>query len=348
MDTKEYIRALRHYVYTNSLYVTKDMLSEEQLALLGDDFFVEHGEDKGGENEKQIFECIRNDELIEAGIKEHIELFLTYLPDDASKKFKKTTFAVLNTLKPEAYATKLSEENYIVIISFRLCKIFHYYTQSKYIIGQNDKTDVKTLVGEMIEKITESFTDEFVLFPKQTSKLNEQSRVMAMLECLALEFFVILHEYAHIFLGHLDNPNSSALTHEESQIMELEADIQAITWINNVRDICADDTFLKQILLLGSAFVSEALFVLGIMERAKIEKDNTYLNTTHPSVLTRLLLILLTCREKLKEPIGGRYDTLNSSLINAIISALKTLTGISDIEIEELIDNAEQIFTQKL
>ena len=218
---KEYIAALRRYVYADSCCVPRDILIKKAADILNGDYGVHTGI---GKNDEQIVEMIRNDELLEFMLKEVVDLFFTYLPNDVQDKLSKTTFAVMNTLKAEAYAIKLSDEDYIVIVSFRLCKIFHYYTQTKYLMGLGIESS-----KNMLEKITEAFTDKNTTFPKQTKALMEHNyETAAMLECTAMELFVILHEYAHIYLGHLDDNSHSDLTPEENHKREILADFLTV------------------------------------------------------------------------------------------------------------------------
>lgn len=313
---------MRYYAHLNNhSFIPEEMLSNEYLDLAPNDSDKSYEELR--EQEKLNFERISSDEYYEGQITKNLIIpFFSYLSSDVHEKLKDVVFGILVTREINAFATKAPNDGAIIVLNNRLMKAFHYYAQAihttnKEFVADNSLIDIK--FKDIAEKIVAYFYNEEMEFPFLTTHLKKEGVVVATLLCTAMEFFVILHEYAHIYLGHLDI-DPSTLTYEMKQQRELEADILAFKWIYQVRDACNSGIYLKHVLNMSPLSV-EAFFVLGLVEIARMARGEITLEGSHPLILDRLSNIMKKCEDNLSE-----YDKRSiESTFNTLLYYTKNL-----------------------
>jgi len=143
-----------------------------------------------------------------------------------------------------------------------------------------------------------------LFFTHSKYEINEQIYFSIQINSLAQDIFVVAHEFAHIYAGHLNNTCTASLRgiskpkievdfYIKSQQQELEADRIAMSWIltmfehpNNPLSLL--DSKTKRLYPL-------MIFNLFHLVDIHIKKDYEY--STHPPSIIRLENILETFRE---------------------------------------------------
>lgn len=188
------------------------------------------------------------------------EHFLSTLPNEVKEKLKDVYIGILPTYKINACTFKGPNNKPIIILHSQLQAAISQYNEVQFIFGKKFKINEE----EACEFLYKSYSEISTCFlysdfaPKMSllpAILNTAEYNLMIQKTFLQELFIIAHEYAHIYLGHLDKIETKNLLEDgtmineyvKSQKMELEADLQAMKWILN----CTKSNKLDNTLLYG-------------------------------------------------------------------------------------------------
>ncbi|ABS40570.1 hypothetical protein [Clostridium botulinum] len=236
-EALKYLRELQSK-YSNMKFADlKDVLDYRRLQL-----------DLSEDDSNRILKLLNNDNKLECWEdwykKNIIQPFIKALPTEISLKLQKICFGLLPTYRANASALRSPNGDSIVIIHTQLFAIIHQYNESQFILGK--LTSNLEYFMNSCKEIVKCFK-YYKFLPKLSvlpAVLNAEELIISILKTCIQELFIILHEFAHIYLGHkattkstnlfcLDG-NTSVEEFVRTQKMELEADLQAIGWIIEV------------------------------------------------------------------------------------------------------------------
>jgi hypothetical protein len=181
------------------------------------------------------------------------------------------------------------DETPIVIISQKFLSLCHFYVQTYYLEG----LDHKEILQRIVKCVYPTKPDDLVL-PIYSAYLTEEQNIFSLYDSFAMVLFTVLHEYAHVYLGHLKDTSKVELFQGNNETYEVnspsierehQADLLAIKWMLKLRkEYTSDD---PEDMLLGTIKHFESFpsvfVIIGLHERAK--KLNP---KTHPSVNDRI------------------------------------------------------------
>lgn len=225
---------------------------------------------------------------------------------------KDCIFSASVNLSPTADRTPL------VIMSQKFLAICHYYVQTYYIDG----LEHKEILSRIAKCVNPTKPDDLVL-PIYTARLSDKQNIDSLYAAFAMVLFIMLHEYAHIYLGHLNHTSKAAMfpgseikfdINTPTMEQEHEADFIAVQWLLKLYDEYASDD-LDDMLMGTLRFFDNfpsVYVILGLYERSKrLEAE------THPCVKDRIEWI----KEKIEKDdkaitkrLVGRLDNIQSYL----------------------------------
>lgn len=219
---------------------------------------------------------------------------------------------------PTARVFRADNDEYLIIINKRLLGIIYVWTELQVVSIRklNEDTDRKSFArnfGPIIDCIHNIYSGK-TLPVFNFDEIPPQITAVIGLKAMLSEQFIVAHELAHIYLGHLGNLNEiefnehifSPYAFNTSQQNEFDADVQAVKWMMEV--------LKKQELDEDLLLLCVEVFVLFHLIQC-----NTCFPTeesTHPSAVSRLI--------NLKDNFS---DILN----------------VSNYTIEEMIENCKDI-----
>lgn len=172
--------------------------------------------------------------------------FIEALPDDVREKLKDVYIGILPTYKINASVLKGPNDKPIIILHSQLLTAISHYNETQLLYGKKIKKSEKQAVDFLVNSYSEiskcfvysNYAPRMSMLP---TKLNMQELSYAYQKTILQELFIIAHECAHVYLGHLNKIETKKLPFSKKnteideyikrQKFELEADLQAIKWI---------------------------------------------------------------------------------------------------------------------
>ncbi|SDH03583.1 hypothetical protein [Desulfosporosinus hippei] len=158
--------------------------------------------------------------------------FLDVLPLEVSEKLRDVYIGILPTYKINASATKAPHGKPIIKLHCQLMTAIAHYNETQMLYGEiskNSEANDDFLCKSYLEIcncfIYQPYLPKMSLLPPL---LNQEKLQLVYRKTFLHELFIIAHEYAHIYLGHLE------IKTEDKTLMqkcELDADLQAVKWI---------------------------------------------------------------------------------------------------------------------
>lgn len=242
-DALEYLRHLQSKVVSIEYQDIEDIIRyrKEQLKL------SEH-------EVSEYIEKYRNINLLEYQESFYNEFiinpFINSLPEDVNSKLKNICVGMLPTYKVNASALKSPSGEPLIVLHNQLLTILQQYNEVQLISGKLMASKVAS-EQELGEKILKDTCKEIVKCFKYSTYMPRLKMLPATLsleeyelsisKTFAQELFIILHEFAHIFLDHSYEVKQKTLYFSSSecsieeyvrrQKLELEADLLATKWI---------------------------------------------------------------------------------------------------------------------
>ncbi|MCL2047911.1 MAG: hypothetical protein FWG87_04200 [Defluviitaleaceae bacterium] len=189
----------------------------------------------------------------------------------------------------QALPSMSSDETPIIIISQKFLSLCHFYVQTYYFEGLNHKE----ILQRIVRCVYPTKPDDLVL-PILSAKLTEEQNIYSLYDSFAMILYTVLHEYAHVYLGHLTDTskvemfqgsNKTYDVNTSSIEREHQADLLASQWLLKLRNEYTSDD--PEDMLLGTIKHFESFpsvfVIIGLHERSKRLNPKT-----HPSVNDRV------------------------------------------------------------
>jgi hypothetical protein len=189
----------------------------------------------------------------------------------------------------QAMPSVSSDETPIVTISQKFLSLCHFYVQTYYMEGLSNKE----ILQRIVRCIYPTKPDDLVL-PIYSAYLTEEQNIFSLYDSFAMILYTVLHEYAHVYLGHLKDTSKVELFQGSNEVYEVntpsierehQADLLAVKWMLKLRNEYTSND--PEDMLLGTIRHFESFpsvfVIIGLHERAK--KLNPQ---THPSVNDRI------------------------------------------------------------
>jgi len=205
-----------------------------------------------------------------------------------------------------------------IILYDKVLGALHFYAESYLIARELEKIDAR------IENNFLKYSVRVILDYLQKKRhdiplyhLPYKIKERAALWATAQEVFIVAHEFAHIYLNHLETSKSDRLIWDGKKInvkeftydqqQEFEADLQAFRWIMNLKKQDLDNSLLAFIKNIG---VSAEIFIFFHI----IEENLKEISTTHPASKDRLRYIY----ENIKDEISKEEREFIESMFQSI------------------------------
>jgi len=222
-----------------------------------------------------------------------------------------------------------SDETPIVTISQKFLSLCHFYIQTYYL----EDLDHKEILQRIVRCVYPTKPDDLVL-PIYSAQLTEEQNIYSLYDSFAMVLYTLLHEYAHVYLGHLADTskvemfqgNNTAYEVNNSSIeRERQADLLATQWMLKLRNEYTSDD--PEDMLLGTIGHFESFpsvfVIIGLHERSKRLNPET-----HPSVNDRM--------EWIKEQLNSDKSIETNDLIERLNKIQNYLKKISWKESEDM------------
>jgi len=195
--------------------------------------------DKELERLDQIY---RDNNALEAYIQKLYKDIYYFLPKDAQEKLKDVYIGVLDTFNVNASAIMNNSkcDTPVVILHGQLLAVISQFAELQVLIAYYDDK-IQELIRSFHEIIDGYLYQNYAIrLPVLESNLSEEQSLQVGLNTVFYEVFIILHELAHIYLGHLDTSGSEILylnneekifIHQNNKKKEFEADAKAMKWM---------------------------------------------------------------------------------------------------------------------
>jgi len=231
--------------------------------------------------------------------------FLHTLPDSAMKSLRDIYVGLLPTYDPNAWAIRVPNNGLLVVLHNELIAAISYYNELQFLaaklLDKNIKLGVEFL-NQGNRFILDCFREKrHKKYPILPPKLTTEQLFIVILKTMAQELFVIAHEISHIYLGHLGtcvnkslgvgNRKVSVQKFSTDQQEELDADVQAVKWLTNLKDVHLDETFLQ----FSALSVGIAVEIFMLFHLIEVNLGIPTKTSSHPSSITRLKYILEKC-----------------------------------------------------
>lgn len=231
-----------------------------------------------------------------------INPFIESLPENIAKSLKPIFFATLPIKDPNSQAIRDPHRNTIIIIDNALPKIIYYYIETMHIYSKELTSQFFKAVESMYEdyrliiKYFRAETDKKFQIPKR--RINTPELHMIVSSTIDLQIFIIAHELAHIFAGHMKETTNTSLKtlqnndievnfFKKSQQQEFEADEIAMSWLISIHKTPKNEKiFFRQ----TSPINSLSIFNLLQLVETNLGVINKY--SAHPSAITRIEKLL--------------------------------------------------------
>ncbi len=222
------------------------------------------------------------------------------LDESEREVFNNTVVDSVSVPKINASALKTDEDEFLIIITGRLMGLLHTWNEIQIKIALNEKI-TNDEAAQAFAPIIDSYltpNSNYALPIFSLEELSLENAVLATLKTAMHEKFIIAHEMAHIYLGHLkDLEGISNYTSEykmanfyekaEDINKEYEADVQAVKWLSRFED----------------AKVALTMYVEALVAFHYIECNVGFpkSDSSHPASLLRLINLKEKCSEYFKD-----------------------------------------------
>ena len=177
----------------------------------------------------------------------------------------------------------------VVVFTQKFLSICHFYAQTYYVDGLENKEILTRVIRCLDPKIPSD-----LILPTYSAELTEEQNIDSLYCTFVMVLYGLLHEYAHIFLGHLQNTKARKMfqctdavyeVSNPSMEEEYQADELALDWILKLKTEYTSndpDDMLYETLKRYDSFPS----IFTILELD--EKRRKLIPSTHPPVHDRL------------------------------------------------------------
>ena len=224
-----------------------------------------------------------------------VDPFLKTLPVNDRQLLKKVYVGFLPTYEPNALARRFQDNSSLIILHSELIAALSYYSELQIIFGQflaNDLKNEKEFLYNGQKHIINCFKDNnSPSIPLLPQKINKKEFYQIYIKTNAQELFTIAHEFAHIYLNHFDSCETNHLAlngvniefFNPNQIMEFEADIQAIRWLLNIKK-----GKWKGFYPFDKSMISLAIEIFMLFHLVEVNLGFNDKNSSHPPSIARL------------------------------------------------------------
>lgn len=238
-----------------------------------------------------------------------VEPFLKSLDESIQQLLGDIWVGVIPICSPNAFCQYVPNTlTPVVVVYERLMAALSFRTESLLIYGKIREHDEKlagVFMRYYMQKLVDFFEGKSGL---PIYELPEDIKEKAVLVAMAQELFIIAHEFAHIYLGHLDYAKIESLHLEENDIdfdfftydqrLELAADLQASKWIIDFKN----KGLAKGPLVIANDFsMLLEIFTLFQLIQENNEIYQKTKNESHPSADIRVKYIYSKLKNNLNE-----------------------------------------------
>lgn len=254
--------------------------------------------------QNEVFSMVKNKDMIQKYMDNYInDMVVTpiynVLNEDELSKLKDVLIDNIPIDKINATTFRTDENEYLIILTNRLMGLLHTWNEIQFKINMQENT-TKEEVSKAFAPIVDSYltpNSNQALPIYSFEELPIEYSMLATMKTIMHEQFILAHELAHVYLGHLnDAKNISLLASDfelsnfyentESIKKEFEADIQAVKWISRIK------TANKCLSLYAEALV--------IFHYIECNTSFPGSKATHPASLLRLINIKDQCNDLFK------------------------------------------------
>lgn len=261
-----------------------------------------------------------------------IDPFLHMLPAEVNIGLNNIYIGILPTFNPNAFAVQVPDDGPLIILHTELLAAVSYYNELQILAGKHFlKNEIEaglSLLKSGHQFVVDCFReDRPINYPILPPVLTEKELLTVQLKTLVNESFIIAHEFAHIYLGHLGKSGTGLMGIKDKKVavniynvdqqMELDADVQSVKWLAYLgnKDVKHGALFLP----FSVGIAVEVLMLIHIVEVNLPRDINT---SSHPSAITRLQHISDVCSSILNK---HDEEFINDMILNASdIDSFKT------------------------
>jgi Zn-dependent protease with chaperone function len=235
------------------------------------------------------------------------EPLISFMNSDFQNYANEIYVGILQTYDPNACAIKSPDNIPVIAFHYSLMKSLKYYNEHR--LFSNRMLQIK---NDFIAYISycDNYWNKFVNFFKygmtemnfEKPKLTANDMILANHQTAAHELFIIAHEFAHIYLNHL-NTFSKRFLHKKSDIyviaynhsqkQEFDADVQAVKWLVEMKNSLNESIKENFPLIINN--VCNAIEVLMLFQLIEVKLDIQTKESSHPSIILRLQNIKNEC-----------------------------------------------------
>lgn len=249
--------------------------------------------------QNEVFSMIKNKNLIQKHMENYIKDMVAtpiynILNSDERSTLKDVLIDSISINKINARTFRTNENEYLIIITNRLMGLLHTWNEIQFKINMM-KNPTKEEVAKAFAPIVDSYltpNSNQALPIYSFEELPIEYSMLATMKTVMHEQFILAHELAHIYFGHLSDTESISsfasdfklrnfYENTESIKKEFEADIQAVKWISRMKN----------------ANKCISLYVEALVIFHYIECNTSFPSSkaTHPASLLRLMNIRDQC-----------------------------------------------------
>lgn len=204
--------------------------------------------------------------------------FIDKLPIDVQKKIRDIYIGILPTYKVNASAIKSPDGIPIIILHSQLLTMVTHYNEMQMIFGRLMQNGYEEDAIRLLQDITKEICKCFIYheyFPTMSllpTMLDKDEFLFANSKSDIQILFIIAHELAHIYLGHLDDTSCEEIYIEDQKIKiedyvlnqkyELEADVLAAQWIIDVLSKSDKASHINWDIFKNNSYLSFEIFML--------------------------------------------------------------------------------------
>jgi len=271
---------------------------------------------------KSVIDSSKSELLNEIIIKPIYQIF----NESELASLKNVLIDIIPCSKINAYSIKADNNEYLIIINERLMGLISSFHQLElYSIQKLSSDKDETDFAKNFSPILDCFLNPLsgnTLPVLSYKELPSKLQHLALIKTIMCEQFILAHELAHIYLGHLKSASDHSIINDEfwvtytanndSQQMEFDADIQATKWIISLSKVKSNFNPLQNSLLL---FIN----VFTIFHLIECNIGFPLKNASHPSAIARLINI--------KEYFGSEIFSLIDYSIDDMIENFKVVSN---------------------
>jgi hypothetical protein len=230
-----------------------------------------------------------------------LEPFVRTLPNDAQEALASIPLGVLPIRAVNAHVVRAPSGEPLILMNQALLNMVSYYMEVKmgvaalymkkeFEVANKYLNYSYAIILGNFEKLGSDYPT-----PSQMVRLSPEMFALAMMETLAVETFVIAHELAHVYAGHLEGSavheveigrqdRRSVQFYQLSRQQEYEADRLGWMWYQQA----LPDLAFAEDLLTFAPVAPLGVFVLLALVEKNFKNADAY--STHPSSMDRVLI----------------------------------------------------------